>query len=148
MAQAARLAARALGAILAAAIAAALLPPSLIAPVRQGWETALRPAQSGVQRAVDFTAARIDWCRGALASADRLAAAEGETARLAEQTRQLEAELELVRGRPLSVSPGDLAGGSSAGPSADSSAGPPSEPLLQADAVPARVLGRQARELS
>jgi len=138
-----------LGAVLAVAIAAALLPPASIAPVRQAWETALRPAQSGVQRAVDFAQARVDWCRGAIASADRLSAAESEAARLAEQARQLEAELELVRGRPLSVPSGDLAADSSAGSSSgsagDSSAGSATDPLLQADAISARVLGRQAQ---
>ena len=130
-----------LGAVLAASAAAAPLPPQTIAPVRQGWETMLRPAQSGVQRGVDFARAGVDWCRGALASADRLSAAESETARLAEQARQLKAELELVRGRPLSGASGDLA----TDQSANSSSGPATDPLFQADAISARVLGRQAQ---
>ncbi len=118
----------ALAAVVVISVGTAFAPPALVAPLRHGWETLLRPAQAGVGRIVEFGRGRIAWCRGALASADRLAVAEDETARLTEEEHRLKAELELVRGTQ-SASAGE----------------PAMEPLLRADVVPARVLGRQAQ---
>ena len=120
---------RALAIVLVAAVALAFAPPRLVEPVRQGWQTALRPGQRVVNRAVDLGQGAIAWARGATASAEQLAEAQRQATQLTEQNRQLEAELELIRSDATTLSP--------------ASALP--DPLLLGDTVPARVLGRQAQ---
>ena len=75
-----------------------MTPQNLTDPVRHGWQYLLRPAQAAVDHALDIGGRTVVWVRGASASAERLATAESEAARLAKQNRQLEAELELIRG--------------------------------------------------
>jgi cell shape-determining protein MreC len=118
-----------LGALLVAALGLAFAPPSLTDPVRHGWQYLLRPSQAAVDHALDIGSRAVTWVRGASASAERLATAESEAARLAEQNRQLEAELELIRGDATTLTTAVGSGDS----------------LLLSDTVTARVLGSQAQ---
>jgi cell shape-determining protein MreC len=119
----------ALALVMVTAIGLALVPPSLTEPVRHGWQSLLRPSQEGVDHTLDVGRRAVAWMRGASASADRLSAAESEAARLTEQNRQLEAELELIRGDATTLNTAVGTGDS----------------LLLSDAVTARVLGSQAQ---
>lgn len=119
----------ALAVVLLAAVALALAPLRIVEPLRQGWQTALRPGQRVINRGVDAGQGALAWLRGAAASAEQLAEAQRTATQLTEQNRQLEAELELIRSDATTLAPVPAL----------------PDPLLLGDTVPARVLGRQAQ---
>jgi cell shape-determining protein MreC len=112
------------------AVVLALLPGRWTGSIRGAAATLLRPGQiaaSGLRRHGTRATTRI---KSHFQTAARLAEAEDELQRLKQENRQLAAELAAARNRPADPAhdPGD-----------------DEAPLLRAQCVPARVLGRQAR---
>jgi hypothetical protein len=121
-----------LGILLVAAAAARLMPERIVDPLRGAWSALLRPAQIVTTSAVDFT--RDRWARLQVGWADgeRVAENEQEIVELREQNRRFAAALSTAR-----LDESDLA--------ERVSIGGPTEPLLRAEAVEARVLGQTAQ---
>ena len=117
-----------LAGVVIAAVALALSPPSLTEPLRHGWQFCCDHHKPPWAALWTPAITRSPGC-GLSASADRLSAAESEAARLTEQNRQLEAELELIRGDATTLTTAVGTGDS----------------LLISDTVTARVLGTQAQ---
>jgi len=108
----------------------ALLPGRWTAPTRGATATLLRPGQAAALGLRRHAARATTWVRCHFQAAGRLAEAEAELQRLAEENHRLAAELAAAQTRPSDTAgdPGDNGGR-----------------LLLARCVSARVLGRQAR---
>lgn len=108
----------------------ALLPGRWTAPIRGGAATLLRPGQTAALGLRRHAARATTWVKCHFQAAGRLAEAEAELQRLAEENRRLAAELAAAQTRP---------------PDAASDTAEDDGRLLTAHCVPALVLGRQAR---
>jgi cell shape-determining protein MreC len=120
-----------LGIVLAAAAVLAVLPERLIEPLRSAWRSVLRPAQVVTSDTVDFVHSRWDRLQASWAGSERLVENEREIAALRDENRRLSVSLEAAR----------LNHDDSQNPASAS----PTEPLLRAEAVEARVLGQTAQ---
>jgi cell shape-determining protein MreC len=108
----------------------ALLPGRWTAPTRGATAALLRPGQTAALGLRRRAARATTWVRCHFQAAGRLAEAEAELQRLAEENRRLAAELAVAQTR-LSDPMDDAQNNE--------------DRLLSARCVPARVLGRQAR---
>jgi cell shape-determining protein MreC len=112
--------------LLALASVLACLPESRAAPLREAMQSIVAPGQSLVSQAHHWTSRRFEYLVTASAEIDQIGVLADEVHRLQLRNEELEAALALAR-------PGQE----------ESSAA--STPLVGADLVGARVLGRQAR---
>jgi cell shape-determining protein MreC len=116
-------------------VAAAVLhsmPARFTDPVRDAWMTFLRPTVAIADGAIDFTRDRVAWLQAALADGRRAAEAEQQAIELKARNDRLAAALDAARRFPVHTDAGMQSASSTA-------------PLLQTNAVAARVLGQTAQ---
>ncbi len=118
--------------LLAAAAALHCIPARLTDPVRDAWITLLRPTVAVADDAIHFARDRIAWLQAALVDGRRAAEAEQEAIELKKQNDRLAAALDAARRLPVRSD-------------AVMQSAPSYTPLLQSDAVVARVLGHAAQ---
>jgi cell shape-determining protein MreC len=117
--------------VLAAAAVLSALPGRLVEPLRSAWRSLLRPAQVVTSDTVAFVHSRSDRLQASWASGEQLVERDREIAALRDENRRLLESLEAAR----------LNHDDSQNPASAS----PTERLLRAEAVEARVLGQTAQ---
>jgi cell shape-determining protein MreC len=122
----------ALAVLLIAAAALRCIPARITDPMRDAWMTLLRPAAAVTNDVIEFSQGRVLWLQAALADGQRAAEAERQVADLKEQNDRLAMALDASR----------LTHAQSESIAASAS---PTQPLLESQAIAARVLGHAAQ---